>query len=353
MRRILVYFKRSVIALSVIVLVLLIARLCLPYFVLKYVNRVLNRLPEYAGSVEDVDIALIRGAYVIKRFRLVKRNGDVKQPFLSIPNSDLSIEWRTLFEGKVVGEIEVDNPTMNFVNATSARGAQTGTKGDWQEMIKDLFPVKINRFAVSGGKLTYRHEGTQDDESLVLTNLNGSIENLSNKPGEGKKLPSSLLVSGNFQEYSLATVKGAVNPLSKQPTFDIDLKVQKTPLPKLNKFLKKTLFVDAEGGTLEVYGEAVCRNGGFEGYIKPILKNVQISSLAHDGSNPLRLAWESLVSLVIEVFTNQRHDQFAFKIPLQGKLEKPDGDSVSALGSIIRNAYVQALKAKIDDSVEY
>lgn len=48
----------------IIVVVLVAARLTMPYFVRNYVNKTLSELNGYTGSVEDNDIALIRGAYV-------------------------------------------------------------------------------------------------------------------------------------------------------------------------------------------------------------------------------------------------------------------------------------------------
>lgn len=62
-------------------------------------------MDEYTGKVEDIDIALIRGAYVIDGIEILKRDtGQTAAvdtvPFFSCPNIDLSIHWKALFEGK-------------------------------------------------------------------------------------------------------------------------------------------------------------------------------------------------------------------------------------------------------------
>src|SRR4051812_34662481 len=88
------------ITVGVIVVVLVAARLALPHFVLKYVNRKLDELHGYGGRVADVDIWLIRGAYTIKGVNIVKKaeNGP-PEPFVAADNIDLSVDWSELFHG--------------------------------------------------------------------------------------------------------------------------------------------------------------------------------------------------------------------------------------------------------------
>jgi hypothetical protein len=337
---------------GVIIAILVIARLSLPYILLRYVNRVLNELPEYRGHVKDVDVALIRGAYVIRDFTLKKVNGKVMQPYLSVPIADLSIEWRALFHGSLVGEIEIENSQLNIVNADSPEEEQISTKGDWQKMVKQLFPVKINRFGVEKSTINYYHKSPNGEPAVTINNLNGSLEGLSNRPVQSEVLPASAEFNAILQNTAPVKIKGKINPLSEKPTFDSELTISPIPLEKLNKFLTKTIAVDAQGGTFQLYSEAACLNGYFRGYIKPILRDVKIFSLSHDSSNPFSLVWQGVVALVTEFFTNQKHDQFATEIPFEGSLSDQHAGILSALGEIVRNAYVQALKAKIDNKID-
>lgn len=86
-------------------LVLLIAiRIVLPYILLKFVNRELATIKGYYGHVDDIDVALIRGAYTIKKIRLDKTGGKIPVPFFSADVIDLSVEWSAIFSGALVGE---------------------------------------------------------------------------------------------------------------------------------------------------------------------------------------------------------------------------------------------------------
>lgn len=66
-------WKAAYIAIVLIILALIVLRLALPGIVKHYVNKQLNELPGYTGYVDDIDIMLWRGAYIIKGLHLKKR----------------------------------------------------------------------------------------------------------------------------------------------------------------------------------------------------------------------------------------------------------------------------------------
>ena len=100
--------------LVVVVVALLVVRAMLPIWVRDYVNRKLSELEGYSGHVADVDMHLWRGAYSIHAVEIKKTTGNVPVPFFSAPVVDLSVEWKALFHGAFVGEI-------NFV-VTAVKG---------------------------------------------------------------------------------------------------------------------------------------------------------------------------------------------------------------------------------------
>lgn len=107
-----IYSKKRY-TIPIIILVLLIAfRLYLPILVRNNINKVLADIPGYYGQVEDVDISLIRGAYVLNGLYLNKVNAKTQVPFLNFPKSDISIEWKSLFHGKIVSEIIMMSPEV-------------------------------------------------------------------------------------------------------------------------------------------------------------------------------------------------------------------------------------------------
>ena len=101
----------------IIILVLLVAiRIVLPTTVLYGINWALNeKLTAYEGSLEDVDLALYRGAYVLEGLRLQKKNLPEEVPdLLSIARMDISIAWRELIRGRIAADVEITEPVVHL-----------------------------------------------------------------------------------------------------------------------------------------------------------------------------------------------------------------------------------------------
>src|SRR5690606_6885672 len=109
------------------------------------------------GSIDDVDIALYRGAYKVKGLELFQVDGDHEVPFLDFPIIDLSVEWKALFKGAIVGEIIFENAAINFVDTETEEAPQTGEDVDWTEPIKDLMPLNINRLEAINSKIVFHN----------------------------------------------------------------------------------------------------------------------------------------------------------------------------------------------------
>src|SRR5690606_21994178 len=125
-------------ALIVLVVVLIAVRAYLPIWITDYANKTLDNIPGYSGSITDVDLALYRGAYVIKSLKIFKDGKDIPVPFVDIRNIDLSLQWGALFRGEIVGDVTLDNPKLNFATGKSGTTSQTGTTTDWTVPIKKL-----------------------------------------------------------------------------------------------------------------------------------------------------------------------------------------------------------------------
>ena len=100
----------------IVIISLIAIRVALPYILLKVVNDRLASIPGYHGHIEDLDLALIRGAYQIQAFELDKLDSTThaQTRFLSADNIDLSVEWKALFHGSVVGELVITAPEIRF-----------------------------------------------------------------------------------------------------------------------------------------------------------------------------------------------------------------------------------------------
>src|SRR6185503_5341011 len=118
-------------SLAIVVVVLVAARAALPSVLKDEVNRRLKLLPQYDGHVEDVDVALWRGAYSVNGVRLVKTGVKSSTRFFEGDRIDFSVEWKSLLHGRIVAECAMWRPNLNLVRAESKEASQLGQGVDW------------------------------------------------------------------------------------------------------------------------------------------------------------------------------------------------------------------------------
>jgi hypothetical protein len=335
----------------IVLAVLLSARLVLPYFITKYVNRVLNELEGYRGTIDDVDVHLIRGAYQIQGLKIFKA-GHNEMPFVDIPLSDLSIEWSALLNGAIVGEVKFDKPILNFISNKKQNGeGQSGKEVDWTIPIKRLMPVDINRLTISDGKITFFDFSTKPQVNLSLIHVQMDALNLNNAKDNPEALPSRIYLQAQSIGNGQLNLVMKANVLKTIPDIDMDLRFEKVNLKALNDFFGAYAHIDVEKGEFNLYSELAVLDGNVNGYVKPLFTDLKVVDWKKDIEQPGELVWESIVGALENLFKNQRKNQFATKVPLKGHIAKVNTSFLPTVWGIFSNAFVKAFDNNTDGSI--
>ena len=333
---------------GVSLLVIAIAgRIYLPYWATDYVNEKINALDGYGGGVEDIDIHLWRGAYQIHGLDIYKENGGLQEPFTAINTVDLSIEWGALFEGAIVAEIDLHEANLNFSKT------QTGEGAGWIGLVDALSPFDINRMEVHGGKVSYIDYTATPNVNIFVDDIQAKITNLRNVEDRETALPSDLLIAGSSIGGGTLDVDSKMNILQEVPDFDVNMSLSEADITALNDYAKEFAAIDFQSGTIGIFGELAAANGNVTGYVKPVATNLSLVDIDDGDSNPFNLIWESLASVVLEIFENQPADQFALRMPIEGNIDDPDRDVWSAIISIFKNAFAGAFTKSDDGTIEF
>ena len=98
--------------------------------------------------------------------------------------------------------------------------------------------------------------------------------------------------------------------------------------------------------------EAQAEKGRLTGYIKPLLRDVDVFNWQQDVQNKdkgfFRSVWEALVGGTESVLKNQPKNQFATRVELSGSVHKQDVSAFEAFLQILRNGFVQAFNARYE-----
>jgi hypothetical protein len=309
-----------------------------------YVNRAIDRSVVYEGRIGDVDLHLWRGAYTIRDIQLNKTTGNVPVPLFSAPRVDLAVQWDAVFHGRMVGQITMDQPELNFVDADNSAESQTGDGGPWLQIIEDLFPFKINRAAVRDGAIHFRTFTRRRPVDVYIDHLDAAVDDLTNIRDDLTPLVTTVTAKGLAMDQAKFEYRMKLDPFSYRPTFHMAVRLLGLDVTKINELALAYGKFDFKRGWFDLIVEVESKEGRATGYVKPLFRNLRVFSLARDvkEDNALRFFWQGLVGLTTQILKNHPRDQFGTLIPFRGDLTAPGTDVLAAIGNILRNAFVRA-----------
>ena len=149
-----------------------------------------NSLKGYTVRIERLDFHPFGLSLDLKE-STIYQSAHPDPPIAHIPNLSASVHWKALLHGRLVADFELDNPTIRFDLTQFSQENRDETpikeKG-WQEAVQAIYPLKINRFVIRNGKVTYIDKGPF--RPLQITQLNFLAENIRNVQSEEGTYPS-------------------------------------------------------------------------------------------------------------------------------------------------------------------
>ncbi|HEY2988241.1 MAG TPA: DUF748 domain-containing protein [Candidatus Binatia bacterium] len=180
------------------------------------VERDMNaRLKGYTVRLQKLDFHPIGLSLDLKDLWLYQ-TAHPDPPIAYIPKLHASVHWKAILFGRLVGDFQIDDPKVHFDLRQFVQEAKDPTpvkdKG-WQDALEAAYPLKINRFAIRNGDLTYVDKGPF--KPLHVTKLNFTTENIRNVKSEKGVYPSPVELDGVIFDTGKAQFKGDADFLAK------------------------------------------------------------------------------------------------------------------------------------------
>jgi branched-subunit amino acid transport protein AzlD len=352
-RRVRAWPRRVLITIIVIAIVLVAARIALPFIVKNQVNHRLTSIPGYTGQVDAIGIGLLRGAYTLDGVVIFKVNGAAREPFFSARHIDFSLAWRELFHRKVVSEIYADDVELHLVAAATKEASQKDLDRRWQQVIKDLFPIDVTYFEVRNGLFEYRDMTKKPNVDLFIKHARILASGLRNRRDEsGEEFPAKIHVEGDSLGGGRVQLAVQAEPLAAQPHFHLSAKIDDVNLPELNESLKGIAKVDVRRGTFRMVAEMAGKDGGFQGYVKPFFENVDFNNIEDTHKPVLTRIWENIVQGLAWLVKNKSRDQIGTRIPFEGRFGNPKLGLRTTIENLFRHGFIRAFNPTIEGSVK-
>ncbi|MFZ6046643.1 DUF748 domain-containing protein [Pseudomonas sp. CR3202] len=347
-------YSRPLGAVLVLVLPLAAAHLALPWLIRDYLNDGLADIGEYHGHVADVDLAWWLGACRVNGLSIVKVGGKVPVPFVDAPGIDLVVDWHALwYDHAVVARAIFEAPALNFVDGGADEDAsQTGAGTDWREQLDRLLPLTLNEVRVVNGRIAFHNFKSRPRVDIETTEVNANLYNLANLSDSSGERVARLEGKGLALGETPLEVEATFDPFRDFEDFALRLRVRAIDLPKLNDFSRAYGRFDFKAGKGDLVVEARADDGQLSGYVKPLLRNVDVFDWQQDVENNdkgfLRSLWEALVGGGQSLLKNQQRDQFATRVELRGSIHSRDISAFQALLAILRNAFIEAFTNRFE-----
>jgi hypothetical protein len=187
---------------------------------------------------------------------------------------------------------------------------------------------------------------------MYATQVNASFYNLTNvvdvKGQRDARFDGKALFLGQAPLEATATF----DPLSNFENFEFRFRARDIELKRMNDFASAYGKFDFSAGNGDLVVEAQAEKGQLTGYIKPLLRNVEVFNWQQDVENKdkgiFRSIWEAVVGVSETVLKNQRKNQFATRVELSGNVHQQDISAFQAFLQILRNGFVQAFNARYE-----
>lgn len=330
----------------------LVARLAAPAYIDRAINRRINAIPGYGGKVGTISLQLWRGAYRLDDIRIVKRDGDLREPFFAAKQIDFSIAWRELFRGRLVSDIFITDGQLVFVQGPTEETSQLTADRRWQDAINDIFPIDITHLVIEGGVIKYVDTTRKPRVEIAIRDLKVVATGLRNRPAEaGDVFPANIEVTGRTLGDGDLRLYTKLEPLAAQPHFQLALEMKNVSLPALNDLMKAYAGIDVSRGRLDLFGQMAMQEGHYEGYVKPFLSQVDFKGFDDKDKDLGERIWKDVVVAVAKLFKNRETNQLATRIPFSGDAKKMDVGTMRTILNGLHHGFVKALPKAFEGTV--
>lgn len=250
----------------------------------------------------------------------------------------------------VLHRVAATNPSVTYAQRTQTdvrrleRATRAATTGD----AKPTFRLDVEDARIRGGTFAFADAAAAPPYRLALTHADLTVHGFSN---EHAKRRGTATLRGRFMETGSAAIDATFASGTRQPEFDMDVRLESVQLVELNDLLRATGGFDVVAGRFSFYSELAVQDGRVDGYVKPFIEGLDVYDRRQDKDKGVGgQAYEALVGAAGTVLENRIDDQVATRADLSGPIEDPNAPSWQVIVGLVRNAFWRALTPGLEQS---
>jgi hypothetical protein len=201
--------------------------------------------------------------------------------------------------------------------------------------------LRADQIRLTHGTLGFVNRAVRPEYRLFLDGAEVHVHNFSNQLTEGT---AAAKVTGKFMGSGQTVVGASFRPETQGPDFALAASLENTHMPALNPLLRAYGKLDVVGGFFSVYTEMRVQNRAVQGYVKPLIRELDVYDARQDREkNLFQQLYEAAAGGVSALLENFPRDEVATKVDIAGPLENPQASTWQVVVTLIQNAFFKAI----------
>jgi hypothetical protein len=347
--------KKVLIIILIVFIVLIIgARIYLPYLIRDQINDQIAAIEGYSGQVERVSLEILKGGIVLRNFNLYEEaSHDPSIPFVSLRHNEINLDWSSLIrKGIVTLEIYMDSLEVNFVLRDEEKVVEEVDRENLADQLSALIPFHINVLRIENSFISYVDPTTDPKVDIYLADFFLEATNLRNIEKENDTLPATVHVEGITMGKGFMIANARLNAMKEIPDFEFDFKLENFDIDQLNDFTDAYAGFTVNEGQLNIYAEAAAFEGAITGYVKPLIEDMEVAPTEDDDASLLQEAYEAVLDVVARILQNPDTENIGTRVEFEGRIDEPEVAVMDAVWILLRNAFLESISKGIEGVVD-
>lgn len=245
-----------------------------------------------------------------------------------------------------IDELLLDRARIDYVHSAATSHTEKRRAKKVADKAKEAnrnpsIKIMVEHGKVQNSEMGFVNQAASPDYRVYISEMNLEMDNFSNRLEEGT---GTVKVTGKFMGSGPTVMKGTFRPEKPNPDFDLHVKIVKTKVVAFNEMLRAYGDADTKAGTFAFFSELSVKDNRIEGYVKPLLKDVEVYDPAQDKDKTMtRKIYEAVVGGVLGLMENAPRDEVVTVTDLSGPVESPQANTWQVVEKLVQNAFFKAI----------
>lgn len=245
-----------------------------------------------------------------------------------------------------IDELLLEAAKIDYVHAAATKRAEMRRAKQAADKAVAIHRDPLMRVSVEHGKILdseigFVNKAASPDYRVYMTGMNVELEHFSNRFDDGVGV---VRVTGQFMGSGPTVATGRFRPEKPDPDFDLNVRIVKTRVETFNDVLRAHGGLDTARGTFAFFSELAVKEGRIQGYVKPLLKDVEVYDPTQDQDKAVtKRIYEAVVGEVLGLLKNRPRDEVVTVTDMSGRVDNPKADTWQIVGTLVQNAFFKAI----------